>query len=820
MPYRPSRKLRARIVALTVAFAFALSWLPPSAAVPQLKVTWSQGVVAVEVPAGSQSTRQLTLTATQALGNINIEPVSAIAGLVSPSPAFLPSVAANTPQPVTLTFAPPVDAALGRYDGTIHVRSGSRTIPQTLKVSITVTKAELPDENEDEMNSPREVTLAGVSETAFNPLSATVRFQLNEATYGADPEDVHLFKNKLPVSAALVQLTPGEVAVSSVLSEGRNDLLLVAKDSQGLTVFKEVTLWAGNLTLFGSILDENNLPATGTVLTAQLGDDKAVQAVATGVNGQFSFNNLPGRTIIIEAVDTNNRLASIATNGAEGFVQLKLSSIGPPSPIDNNDFSLGTDGWNIGTAPVQIVPHDEGSETLQSFGNALQASWKKAPFADRAARAAAFKSAPFVRQGEAAASKETEVISLALADSDMDLVLNTAGEGPQQISRTFQIEEGTENVTVRYRFITSEVPGGYFGTQFNDYFNVSIRSQGAGGAVSESQSMNGLGLAAFDAAGATSWRETALSVDTEGDTLQVDLTVANVADGLFDSQLVIDVVKEKKLAITKLSLKDIDNTSLGHLSTASHTYFSGNTRIHGTVTVEGAEDDSLESLVLEVIQNGGVVATADLSSGANSALIKAFGTAKKVEITTSQLLFNLTSAQAAAVNGAEDGTLSLRARAKSVNGEEVTKDAGSVQLLVRFTGASRYGGRDGNLGGDDWVKPSMKEIADHFAVTYGDFSNMNGGPFAPHSSHRTGNDLDGWFSGYNARNAATAATVISHLNDDSYGSRISAVFVTFDRTATNLFWNAIKDVTLDDGRRARDVIVPVGGHTTHFHWRN
>ena len=72
-------------------------------------------------------------------------------------------------------------------------------------------------------------------------------------------------------------------------------------------------------------------------------------------------------------------------------------------------------------------------------------------------------------------------------------MLNTSGEGPESISRTFQIEEGVQEIKVRYKFITSEVPGGYFGTQYNDYFNVAIRSQVAGGSASESQTMNGLG---------------------------------------------------------------------------------------------------------------------------------------------------------------------------------------------------------------------------------------------------------------------------------------------------------------------------------------
>lgn len=84
----------------------------------------------------------------------------------------------------------------------------------------------------------------------------------------------------------------------------------------------------------------------------------------------------------------------------------------------------------------------------------------------------------------------------------------------------------------------------------------------------------------------------------------------------------------------------------------------------------------------------------------------------------------------------------------------------------------------------------------------------------PHLSHQTGNSADGWFPGYNARDAATAATIIGHLN--TYGTRIRTVYVTF--APGSAFANAIANVTLNDGRAASSVIKSAPGHTTHFHW--
>jgi hypothetical protein len=636
-----------------------------------------------------------------------------------------------------------------------------------------------PSVDEDEQLSTATISLGGeLAEDSSNAAGDDVTFQIANGFFS---DTVALYLNGDPIPAGTLLVSPTSVTASGILIEGRNALTLVARDTLGATIYQDFVLWAGNSTLTGIVRDENGAVAPGVEVTAKLGDNQAVQQTVTTNNaGQFEFTNLPDRTIIVEGYASNNRIASIATRAGEGPVDLELLSIQAPSPIANNDFSQGESGWSTGSAPVTLVPHDEGD--------------------------APFDSQPLTAQ----------------AGANMDLLLSTSGEGPQTISRTFQIQPGTQNVRVRYRFITEEVPGGYFGTQFNDYFNVSIRSRTGGGVVTESASMNGLGLAAFDSRGATAWRQTTLPVSVVGDTVQVDLTVANVSDGLLDSELVIDFVDEKTLSISALALKDIDGSPLTHLSADSHTYFGGNTRVHGTVTVKGANGDSLSSLALEIVQDGVVVATANLTAAAGTSLLKPFGPGKQVAIASSQLLFELPAAQAAAVNGAADGTLTLRARARSAAGEEVTKDLGNVQLLVKFDGANRYpagGPRDEAEGGDDWARPSLNAlISSYTGLIWGDFSNMNGGRFPPHSSHDEGLDADGWFPGYNARDAATAATIIGHLNAAN-GSQITTVFVTYEEVPSDPFWQAIKDVVLNDGRLARAVIRPAAGHTTHFHWR-
>lgn len=519
----------------------------------------------------------MTFTSDQNLQDVSIETTPSLAGLVSVRPTQITSAFADQPQTVTLFISAPADAGPGVRGGTIHVRSGSRTLPLPLNVSVEIKQGvvDVPLPVPQPI-SPADVTLVGTSETAFNPQSTTLRFAVAGATLDTNPAGVEVVVNGASAPATSLQITGSSVAVPVFLAEGRNDVSLFAWDTQGSLVTKTATLWAGSYTMSVAVYDENGQPSTGALVTARLGDDKEVKATATSSAGSVFFSNLPNWTVILEASASNNRIASVATNGGAGFAQLRLRGFNAASTIDNDDFSLGTTGWETGSAPVFIIPHDEGTfvpledpSTTSSFAAAQTSSLASASAAD--APASSTSSAPLsraeihsmvsapgqsaVRQAaaQASAAEAGTFSALEAAEPDNDLVLATSGEGPQTISRTVAVEPGTQEVKVRYKFVTTEVPGGYFGTQYNDYFNLSIRTQAEGGAGTESQTMNGLGLSSFDAGGSTDWREFDLPVNVDGDTVQVDMTVANVADGFLDSYLVVDVVAKPKIKIAPLT---------------------------------------------------------------------------------------------------------------------------------------------------------------------------------------------------------------------------------------------------------------------------
>lgn len=389
------------------------------------------------------------------------------------------------------------------------------------------------------------LALEGVTDTGLNPSESTLKFVLKTSTFANDPKEIKLTINEKPVDPAVLQLTPSQILVPVKLNDGRNEIAFKAYDSVGRPVYMHKTVWAGSNQLAVAIVDSSGVPLIGDVdVKLKLSDAPEIVETLKISGGQATFSNVPGRTVIVEAQSPDNSSGTAGAVGSDGTVKLQVFKFNQPDPVDNNDFSQGLTGYVYGSSPVTLVPHTEEVGPAKLPPASMGASVTSA---SRVVRHSAMRqrlAAPAAGTAGAAAP--------AGAGDNMDATLSTSGEGPQRMSRTFTIKPGTSSVSVRYRFITSEVPGGYFGSEFNDYFSVTIRSK-SGGAITESNTMNGLGLAAFDANGSTAWKTLKLQTAAQGDEVQVDLTVANVADDLLDSQIIVDLISEKDDVIPSLA---------------------------------------------------------------------------------------------------------------------------------------------------------------------------------------------------------------------------------------------------------------------------
>jgi hypothetical protein len=110
----------------------------------------------------------------------------------------------------------------------------------------------------------------------------------------------------------------------------------------------------------------------------------------------------------------------------------------------------------------------------------------------------------------------------------------------QTAQATIFVKPDTTKAFIQYKFITSEYPR-YFGTQYNDYFSVTLRSD-TGAYATVSNSMNNLGHAAFDGSGATEWMTLELALPAGTTSVTYIVGVSNVGDSAVDSRVVVDSV--------------------------------------------------------------------------------------------------------------------------------------------------------------------------------------------------------------------------------------------------------------------------------------
>jgi uncharacterized membrane protein len=90
---------------------------------------------------GESTSSDLTFTSSQNLTNVTLSVVPQIAPFVTVQPSSISSLAANQTQSVHLSIAIATTTAFGTYDGTLHLKRGTATFPQTVKVVVNVWQA-------------------------------------------------------------------------------------------------------------------------------------------------------------------------------------------------------------------------------------------------------------------------------------------------------------------------------------------------------------------------------------------------------------------------------------------------------------------------------------------------------------------------------------------------------------------------------------------------------------------------------------------------------------------------------------------------------
>jgi len=267
--------------------------------------------------------------------------------------------------------------------------------------------------------------------------------------------------------------------------DGYNLLTVAAFEVSGYPIFQTFSLLFGSAPLSVLVVDELGNPSVAATVYANASTYPNIGAVATtDAQGIAVFDNVPGTTISLRAVgpDSSLGVGSLA-GGLVGSTTIQLQAFHAPAQggSDGFDVNNGLSGWTGGSTV------DDG-----------------------------------------------------LAKRALTLVVATANQPNVQVARkSFSLGDDATSVFIEYQFQTDEVPGGWFGSQYNDYYSVSVRTD-SGGSVFASRSMNELGLGAFDfATGETDWLSTTLDIPTEASAVEFTVAVSNVGDSALQSKVTV-----------------------------------------------------------------------------------------------------------------------------------------------------------------------------------------------------------------------------------------------------------------------------------------
>ncbi len=403
-----------------------------------------------------------------------------------------------------------------------------------------------------------EVWTSGFDPNGFNPLSLEYSIHIDgdtafNAYYYPETDPDVLTVNEEAVDPYRISTSTHKITGPIALEDGPNTVEFQFLDSNGLRLMLTETIWSGPNELVINLRDEDGAfyttePADITVRSV---DNREITATQPAEFGQATFTNIPSRTMMVHVVTESGLRGFGAAHGEDGSVDIIIRPDGPISEIDNNDFSLGLEGW-IASDPdtISLVPHDETrgpDEDEDIFENQDEGSLQISP------QSKTYRAALHRQQELARAERDLKTLQLTPNEAilNRDLRLQTSGEGEQSVARNFRTQIGTTGLTIRYRFITSEIPAEYYGSEYNDTYSVSIKVPRAGLDITEQSSMNDISYEAFDeVTGATDWTYVSLVGDLSETEVYARASVSNVVDDMFDSVVEIDFIEEFSVAVS------------------------------------------------------------------------------------------------------------------------------------------------------------------------------------------------------------------------------------------------------------------------------
>lgn len=852
-------------IGMSVAVAFGLFGASNAMAAKPAKINWAVSEVLLEGYPGYEVRNVHFFEVTEPVAEVTFSLTPSLQDVARVETPMLHALEPGIQYSVQVVVTLPEEWTDRTTRGVIRGRDEAGVIanpaPAVIRTLSEPPITDLPRSEAEAILSKRQVVLDPTLGTYFNPAaddstfngqSASTYFRLDEGLINPDINMSAVFQNGILLDRTWQTITENYLRVSS-FGPGRKEFSVEIPDSDGQIAAGNFIVWFGDQTTQFRVTDRygRELLEQFEVTVRPINGD-VVSITEFGFGGA-TFRGLPYNVpLLITAKEVlGSRVASTVFTDKCRYCSdrafLRVLEPGAPSHIDNNDFSLGTSGWITTHArSLSLLEHGELPPGFESE----EALWTTMFFGGS-------REDMDARLESSTEATTSDPVIQTMASGNTDLAIRTDGIGLQYVARNFATEPGTRAVRVRYRFASFEVANGYYGTEFNDFFAVSAANS-SGRTVSDSRSMNDLGYDFFSPNGVGPWMDMTLPVNEEdGDVVLVEVGVANVSDPFLHSYLIVDLIDETEIEISDLAFDDSPvyrrkPGPMRYFSFDAHPYAEsgggrfadadGNpaTEVHGTFRINGPEDVAIESVVLEVLRAGELISEVNLRAEHEDSILRAFGPDQVIEVSESARLFDVPVTEN--LTGAPERA-QLRLRVQANNGDTVTKQYEVLPILVRHDVAkeNRYFCCNATAvepdGGDEWIRPELRWLPRHLAENHdtknlvvGDTSNMNGGVFYPHITHRDGRDTDIDFTGYDSLDSGAADVLIGILNDDLLRPHIAQMLIwcgerkveedvdpPYDPNSPNELCEILSTVTLNNGERASKYVTHKRGHWGHVH---
>ena len=157
-------------------------------------ITWAPGKIDQSIALGERKDLTVSFTSSGNLDNANLWVVPELQPFMTVEPASFKAIKVNTPYEVKLHLFAPPNSKMGVYDGTVHLRVGSKTYPQQLKVNLQIISVNHPPVAQNQSVATNEGVAKAITLVATDadndPLTYAIMAQPGHGTLSGTPPNV------------------------------------------------------------------------------------------------------------------------------------------------------------------------------------------------------------------------------------------------------------------------------------------------------------------------------------------------------------------------------------------------------------------------------------------------------------------------------------------------------------------------------------------------------------------------------------------------------------------------------------------------------